>query len=79
VPAPACQTASIALTIPAVAALSLWLEVPLALGLPPMQIALLALTFGVAVLTLASGRATVLQGAVHLMLFAVFLFLAVVP
>jgi Ca2+:H+ antiporter len=30
-------------------------------------------------MTLAQGRATVLQGAVHLVLFAVFLFLAVVP
>ena len=29
--------------------------------------------------TLASGRATVLHGAVHLVLFAVFLFLSVVP
>lgn len=29
--------------------------------------------------TVASGRATVLQGAVHLVVFAVFLFLAMVP
>lgn len=51
----------------------------LALGLPAKETVLLALTLIVAVLTLGSGRATVLQGAVHLALFAVFLFLAVVP
>ena len=49
------------------------------LGLPPMQIVLLALTIGVGTLTLGSGRATVLQGTVHLVVFCAFLFLAVVP
>jgi len=71
--------ASIGLTIPAVAVVSMVLELPLTLGLPAKEIVLLALTLGVAILTLGSGRATVLQGAVHLALFAVFLFLAVVP
>ena len=40
---------------------------------------LLVLTFVVAVLTLGSGRATVMQGAVHLVLFAAFIFLAFFP
>jgi Ca2+:H+ antiporter len=71
--------ASIGLTIPAVAALSCSLPFPLLLGLPPMQIVLLTLTLLVGTLTLGSGRATVLQGAVHLVLFAAFLFLAMVP
>jgi len=71
--------ASIGLTIPAVVVLSLWFPHPLALGLAPKEIVLLALTFIVGTLTLGSGQATVLQGAVHLVLFAVFLFLAVVP
>jgi len=71
--------ASIGLTIPAVAAVSVLLGLPLALGLPPKEIVLLALTTIVGTLTLSGGRATVLQGAVHLALFAVFLFLAVVP
>jgi Ca2+/H+ antiporter len=31
------------------------------------------------VMTLTGGRATVLQGTVHLVVFAVFLFLAMVP
>jgi Ca2+:H+ antiporter len=55
------------------------LGLPLALGLPAKEVILLALTSIVATLTLGGGRATVLQGAVHLALFAVFLFLAIVP
>jgi Ca2+:H+ antiporter len=71
--------ATIGLTIPSVAALSLLFDVPLQLGLPPKETALLALTFLISTTTLAGGRATVLHGAVHLVLFATFLFLAVVP
>jgi Ca2+:H+ antiporter len=71
--------ATIGLTIPAVATLSVVLGVPLKLGLPAMEIVLLTLTFLVATITLAGGRSTVLHGAVHLILFGVFLFLAVVP
>jgi Ca2+:H+ antiporter len=71
--------ASIGLTIPAVAAVSIGLGLQLSLGLPAKEIVLLALTVIVSTLTLGSGRATVLHGAVHLALFAVFLFLAVVP
>ena len=71
--------ATIGLTIPVVAALSVVLGFPLVLGLPAKEMVLLALTLVVSVLTLASGRATVLQGTVHLVIFAVFLFLAVVP
>jgi Ca2+:H+ antiporter len=71
--------ATIGLTIPAVAATSLVLKMPLALGLPPKEAVLLALTLLLSVMTLAGGRATVLQGAVHLIVFAVFLFLAMVP
>jgi len=71
--------ASIGLTIPVVAALSPWFPFAIVLGLPPMQIVLLAMTLLTATLTLGSGRATVMQGAVHLVLFAAFLFLTVVP
>jgi Ca2+:H+ antiporter len=71
--------ATIALTIPAVAVTSLALGLPLELGLPYKEIVLLALTLLISIMTLASGRATVLQGAVHLVLFAVFLFFAIVP
>lgn len=71
--------ATIGLTIPVVAVTSLTLNLPLALGLPPKEVALLALTLLLSAMTLTGGRATLLQGAVHLVVFAVFLFLAMVP
>jgi Ca2+:H+ antiporter len=71
--------ATIGLTIPAVAALSIIIELPLTLGLGAIGTSLLALTLLVSTITLASGRATVLHGVVHLILFFAFLFLAVVP
>lgn len=71
--------ASIGLTIPTVAAVSIVLEQPLQLGLGVKDQVLLALTLLVSVITLGTGRTTVLQGIVHLVIFVVFLFLAVVP
>ena len=71
--------ASIGLTIPVIAVASVWLEGPLELGLGPTQMVLLALTIVVAVLTVVPGRATRLQGSVHLVLLAGFLFLSVSP
>ena len=71
--------ASIGLTIPAVAIVSIALQQPLELGLGAKDQLLLALTLLVGVITLGTGRTTVLQGVVHLVIFAVFLFFAVVP
>ena len=71
--------ASIGLTIPTVAAVSLVLDQQIELGLAPKETVLLAVTLLVGVITLGTGRTTVLQGAVHLVLFAAFLFLAIVP
>jgi Ca2+:H+ antiporter len=71
--------ASIGLTIPAVSAISLLLGKPLTLGLEPKEEVLLALTLVINILTFGTGRTTMLQGIVHLIIFAVFLFLAVVP
>ena len=71
--------ATIGLTIPAVAAVSIVLGQRLELGLNAKDQFLLALTVLLGVITLGTGRTTVLQGIVHLVLFAVFLFLAVVP
>lgn len=71
--------ATISLTIPAVAAVSLFLGQPLILGLGPKEIVLLFLTLVVSALTLGGGRTTVLHGAVHLVIFAVFLYLLAVP
>lgn len=71
--------ASIGLTIPAVAAAALVLDLPLELGLDAKALVLLLLTFLVGTMTLASGRTNLIQGAVHLVLFAAFLFLSLVP
>jgi Ca2+:H+ antiporter len=71
--------ACIGLTVPAVVLASVAFGLPLTLGLEPKDIALLALTFVVGAVTLGTGRTYLMQGAVHLVLFAAFLFLAFVP
>jgi len=71
--------ASIGLTIPAVACVSIFFHKPLTLGLGPKEVVLLVVTLIMSVLTLGTGRTTVLQGIVHLVLFASFLFLSIVP
>ena len=71
--------ATIGLTVPAVAAVSILLGQPLQLGLGPKESVLLGLTLPVSVITLGTGRTTILQGIVHLSIFAAFLLYAVVP
>ena len=71
--------ATIGLTIPAVAAVSIVLGYRLELGLDGKEQGLLALTLLLGVITLGTGRTTVLQGIVHLVIFAAFLFFAIVP
>jgi Ca2+:H+ antiporter len=71
--------ASIGLTIPVVVVAAVLLDLPLVLGLEPKDLALLTLAFLVSAITLGTGRTNLMQGAVHLVLFAAFLFLALVP
>ena len=71
--------ASIGLTIPAVAFISVFFDLPLSLGVDNVGMTFLALTFFLSLLTIAIGRATVLQGVVHLVVFAAYLFLSLVP
>jgi len=71
--------ASIGLTIPTVAIVSLMLDQKLVLGMTPSGVMLLALTLFVSTLTLGTGRTSVLQGAVHLVIFAAFLLISAVP
>ena len=71
--------ASIGLTIPAVAMVSIMLHKPLTLGLGPKEVVLLFVTLILSQSTLGTGRTTILQGIVHLVIFAAFLFLAAVP
>ncbi|MGV1034093.1 MAG: calcium:proton antiporter [Microbacteriaceae bacterium] len=71
--------ASIGLTIPVIAMLALTFGFPLELGLNPAEITLLALTMLVSVLTVLPGKATVLQGAVHLTILGSFLAFVIQP
>ncbi|HEU4418107.1 MAG TPA: ionic transporter y4hA [Planctomycetota bacterium] len=71
--------ASIGLTIPVVVLVCILLDLPLVLGLDAKDIVLLALTFLVCTIGVGSGRTNMMQGVVQLVIFAAFLFLAVVP
>ncbi|MGL1835026.1 calcium:proton antiporter [Rhodocyclaceae bacterium SMB388] len=71
--------ASICLTIPVVAMLTLFMGKPLALGLEGEHIVLLLLSLFISTITLAMGRTTILQGAVHLVIFGAYLTIAAVP
>ena len=78
-PRDAVALACIGLTVPVVVLASVVLGLPLILGLEPKDIAMLAVTFLVSAVTLGTGRTYMMQGAVHLVLFAAYLFLAFVP
>lgn len=71
--------ATIGLTIPTVAVVSLAMGWDLALGLGPKSLTLLMLSLLVATISLGTGRTTVLQGVVHLVIFAAYLFTTIVP
>lgn len=71
--------ATIGLTIPVVALVSIATGWTLTLGLDAKSSILLMLSLLVATLSLGTGRTTVLQGVVHLVIFAVYLFTTVVP
>jgi Ca2+:H+ antiporter len=71
--------ASIGLTIPTVALVSFILNQQIALGVSQTDMTLLVLTLYISALTLGTGRTTVLQGAVHLVIFAAFMLVSAVP
>ncbi|MBG6221421.1 MULTISPECIES: ionic transporter y4hA [unclassified Janthinobacterium] len=71
--------ASIGLTIPAVVVVSLATGLTITLGLDIKSTVLLLLSLMVATLSLGTGRTTVMQGTVHLVIFAVYLFTTIVP
>ena len=66
--------ATIGLTIPTVAIAALVMGWPLSLGLDPKRITLLTLSLGVAILSFGTGRTTIMQGAVHLVLLTAYIF-----
>jgi Ca2+:H+ antiporter len=71
--------ATIGLTIPAVLLIGLVTKRSVALGVQGGNLPLLLLTLAVSVVTFTSRKTNVLQGCVHLLLFAVFLLLIFVP
>lgn len=71
--------ASIGLTIPTVATIAIFLNLPLSLGISNLNMTLMYLSFFIGALTLAIGRTTLLQGVVHLIIFFEYLFLSLVP
>ena len=71
--------ATIGLTIPAVAAAAYVLNKELLLGLHEREIVLLVLTFILSMLTFGTGRTNILFGLVHMVVFAIFVFMVFVP
>ena len=71
--------ATIGLTIPAVLIVGMVTDRPVALGVEGANLPLLVLTLGVSVVTFGSGKTNILQGCIHLLLFAVFLLLIFAP
>jgi Ca2+:H+ antiporter len=73
------SVATIGLTIPAVAVAAYALDKQLVLGLNEQETVLLVMTFILSMLTFATGRTNILFGLVHVVVFAVFVFLVFVP
>jgi Ca2+:H+ antiporter len=70
---------TIGLTVPAVLGIGLITGQPVILGLSPSEMTLLAATLAVSMLTFSVARTTVLEGAVHLVLFFVYVVLIFSP
>jgi Ca2+:H+ antiporter len=71
--------ATIGLTVPAVLIVALALGQQVELGIDPQEQVLLALTLAASLLTFSSGRTNILLGAVHLVLFLVYVVLIFDP
>jgi Ca2+:H+ antiporter len=71
--------ATIGLTVPAVAVVAYTLDKQLVLGLNEPEMVLLLLTFVISMLTFGTGRTNILFGLVHMLVFAVYLFMVFVP
>jgi Ca2+:H+ antiporter len=71
--------ASISLTIPAVSIFSIISGTPIALGIESEFMILFLLALFVIILSFGKGRTNILQGIVLLLLFAVYLFITIIP
>ena len=70
---------TLGLTVPAVLAISLYTGQSVLLGVAPSGIVMLMATLILSAMTFSSARTTMLEGAVHLSLFAVFIVLVFSP
>ena len=71
--------ATIGLTVPAVAVAAYALDKELVLGLSNQHMLILLLTFMLSMLTFGTGRTNILFGMVHMVVFALFVFMVFVP
>ena len=71
--------ATISLTVPAIVAIGLLTDTHVILGLDPSEMVLLLLTLVLSIMTFGGTRTNVLQGAVHLVVFCVYLILIFDP
>jgi Ca2+:H+ antiporter len=67
--------ATIGLTVPAALAIGILSGKPIHLGLSPCYMTLLAVTLGSCFITFGQGQTNILQGFVHLLLFAAYIVL----
>jgi len=67
------------LTIPAVAFVSIYFDMPLCLGIDIKSAVLFVLSLFVLSLSLRTGKTTMIQGVVLLVIFSVYLFTTIIP
>lgn len=72
-------TSTLGLTVPAVLAIGLYTGHPVLLGVSPSSIVMLMATLVLSAMTFSNSRTTMLEGAVHLSLFVVFIVLIFSP
>ena len=70
---------TIGLTVPAIVAVSLYTGQTIVLGLSPAEMVLLATTLVLCTLTFSGSRTTILEGAMHVVMFLVYLTLIFAP
>jgi Ca2+:H+ antiporter len=71
--------ATICLTVPAISTIGLLTDTHVVLGLDPAEMVMLVLTLALSVMTFGGTRTSVLQGAVHLVVFFIYLILIFDP
>ncbi len=71
--------ASVGLTVPAVAVVCIYLDIPFVLGLDMKSIILLALSVFIVMLSLSRGKTNIMYGAVLIVNLAAYIFTVIIP